>query len=146
MAQRFADLSYARRLKVGALVVKEHRVISIGYNGTPAGWDNNCEDKIYCEDGDWSEQQHPKEADVWKKYKLITKQEVIHAEANAIIKLAKSNESGSGASMFVTHAPCLDCAKLIFGSGINTVFYRNSYRNEEGINFLKRCNIGVNHV
>jgi len=146
MAQRFADLSYARRLKVGALVVKEHRVISIGYNGTPPGWDNNCEDKIYCEDGDWSEQQHPKEADVWKKYKLITKQEVIHAEANAIIKLAKSNESGSGASMFVTHAPCLDCAKLIFGSGINTVFYRNSYRNEEGINFLKRCNIGVNHV
>ena len=146
MAQRFADLSYARRLKVGALVVKEHRVISIGYNGTPAGWDNNCEDKIYCEDGDWSEQQHPKEADVWKKYKLITKQEVIHAEANAIIKLAKSNESGSGASMFVTHAPCLDCAKLIFGSGIDTVFYRNSYRNEEGINFLKRCNIGVNHV
>lgn len=143
MAERFADLSYARRLKVGAIVVKDNRVISIGYNGTPAGWDNNCEQKIYCEDGDWSEQQLPKDANIWKKYKLKTKPEVIHAEANAITKLAKSSDSADGATMFITHAPCVDCAKLIFGSGINSVYYRNSYRDEDGVNFLKKCNVKI---
>lgn len=146
MAERFSDLSHARRLKVGAIVVKDNRVISIGYNGTPAGWDNNCEEKIYCEDGDWSEQQLPKDSNVWKKYKLVTKKEVIHAEANAISKLARSNESGLGSSMFITHAPCVDCAKLIYGTGIDSVYYRNSYRDEEGINFLKKCNISVENV
>ena len=142
-AERFADLSSARRLKVGAVVVKDNRIISIGYNGTPAGWDNDCEIKTYCDDGDWSEQQLPKDANIWKKFKLTTKPEVIHAEANAISKLARSNESGLGGDMFVTHAPCMDCAKLIYGAGINTVYYRNSYRNTDGIDFLKKCDIGV---
>ena len=142
-AERFADLSSARRLKVGAVVVKDNRIISIGYNGTPAGWDNDCEIKTYCDDGDWSEQQLPKDANIWKKFKLTTKPEVIHAEANAISKLARSNESGLGSAMFITHAPCLDCAKLIYGAGINTVYYRNSYRNTDGIDFLKKCDIGV---
>ena len=131
MADRFAQLSYAKRLKVGALVVKYNRVISIGYNGTPAGWDNDCEELVYR---------------IAEEPVLKTKAEVIHAEANAIIKLAKSGDSSDGGSMFITHAPCVDCAKLIFGSGINSVYYRNSYRSEEGIEFLKKCNIVVEKV
>ena len=145
-AERFAQLSSSRRLHVGAVVVKDERITSIGYNGTPAGWDNNCEDKIYCEDGDWSEQLLPKDANQWMRYKLVTKKEVIHAEANAISKLARSNESGLGSTMFITHAPCVDCAKLIYGAGINTVYYRNSYRDTSGLDFLTKCNIEVNKV
>jgi len=141
-AARFAQLSSAVRLHVGAVVVKDNRIISIGYNGTPAGWDNTCEDKIYCDDGDWK-QQTDKHHDEWVTYKLVTKKEVIHAEANAISKLARSNESGLGASMFITHAPCVDCAKLIYGAGINTVYYRNEYRDTSGIDFLNKCNIEV---
>jgi dCMP deaminase len=141
-AERFAQLSSAVRLHVGAVIVKDNRIISIGYNGTPAGWDNTCEDKIYCDDGDWK-QQTDKHHDEWVTYKLVTKKEVIHAEANAISKLARSNESGLGASMFITHAPCVDCAKLIYGAGINTVYYRNSYRDTSGIEFLTNCKIEV---
>ena len=142
-AETFAGCSTAIRLHVGAIVVKDDRIISIGYNGMPSGWDNTCEDKIYCDDGDWSEQQHPKDANVWKKYKLKTKPEVLHAETNAIAKLAKSTESGDGAILFVTHAPCLDCAKLVYQSGINTVFYRNSYRDDAGIKFLEKAGVKV---
>ena len=143
VAETFAGLSSARRLHVGAIVVKEDRIISIGYNGMPSGWDNNCEDKIYCDDGDCLEQQLPKESDTWKRYKLKTKPEVLHAESNCISKLAKSTESGMGATMFITHAPCLDCAKLIYQSGINHVLYRNSYRNDDGINFLAKAGVLV---
>jgi len=146
VAETFAGLSSARRLHVGAIVVKDDRIISIGYNGTPSGWDNNCEDKIYCEDGDWSEQQLPKDANIWKKYKLVTKREVLHAETNAIAKLARSNESGNGATLFVTHAPCMDCAKLVFQSGISHVFYRNNYRNEDGLHFLEAAGVGVEKI
>ena len=146
VAETFAELSSARRLHVGAIIVKDDRIISIGYNGMPSGWDNNCEDKIYCEDGDWSEQQLPKDANIWKKYKLVTKPEVLHAETNAIAKLAKSTESGNGATLFVTHAPCLDCAKLVYQSGISSVFYRNSYRNEDGIRFLEKAGVGVEKI
>jgi dCMP deaminase len=145
-AARFAALSSAVRLKVGAVVVKDNRIISIGYNGTPAGWDNNCEEKFYCEDGDWSEQLLPKDANQWMRYKLVTKKEVIHAEANAISKLARSNESGAGSDMFITHAPCLDCAKLIYGAGIRKVYYRNSYRDTAGIDFLTKCSIEVEKI
>lgn len=132
MAERFAALSYAKRLKVGAIVVKDNRVISIGYNGTPAGWSNECEEDIYDDNGDFLQNK--------------TKGEVIHAEANAITKLAKDGESGNGASMFITHAPCIDCAKLIFGTGVNSVYYRNSYRNEDGVDFLKKCFVKVTKV
>lgn len=141
-ARRFADLSSAVRLRVGAVVVKDNRIISIGYNGTPEGWDNTCEDKIYCDDGDWKEQTD-KLHDEWVTYKLKTKQEVLHAEANAISKLARSNESGLGSVMFCTHAPCIDCAKMIYGAGINTLYYRQSYRDNLGIDFLRKCNIEV---
>jgi len=146
VAETFAELSSARRLHVGAIVVKDDRIISIGYNGMPSGWDNNCEDKIYCDDGDCLEQQLPKESDTWKKYKLKTKPEVLHAETNAIAKLAKSNESGLGASMFITHAPCMDCAKLVYQSGINNVYYRNSYRDESGIQFLQKAGVWVEKI
>lgn len=144
-AETFAECSTAIRLHVGAIVVKDDRIISIGYNGTPAGWDNNCEDKIYCDDGDWKEQTD-KLHDEWVTFKLVTKKEVIHAEQNAIAKLAKSNESGLGATMFITHAPCLDCAKLVYQSGINTVYYRNSYRNEDGIHFLEKAGVKIGKI
>lgn len=147
IAARISEMSFARRLHVGAVIVKNDNIISFGWNGMPAGWDNNCEDKIYCDDGDWSEQQLPKTENLpWLRYKLITKPEVLHAEQNAIAKLAKSTESGSGATLFVTHAPCLDCAKLVYQTGINSVYYRNSYRSQEGLDFLEKAGVQVNKV
>jgi dCMP deaminase len=127
-AERFAQLSSAVRLKVGAVVVKDNRIISIGYNGMPSGWDNDCEIELHQPVG---------------RVDLVSKPEVLHAETNAIAKLAKCNESGLGATMFITHAPCLDCAKLIYQSGISSVLYRDSYRNTDGIDFLEKCNIEV---
>jgi dCMP deaminase len=126
-AHIYAELSSARRLKVGALVVKDDRIISIGYNGMPKGWDNNCENEL--EDGT-----------------IKTKPEVLHAETNAIAKLARSTESGLDADLFVTHSPCLDCAKLIYQSGIKRVFYANAYRDNSGINFLKSSGIAVEQL
>jgi len=128
-AETFAELSSARRLHVGAIVVKDDRIISIGYNGMPAGWDNDCE-YVYT---------NPQT----KIDELVTRKEVLHAETNAIAKLAKSTESGNSATMFITHAPCLDCAKLIYQSGINHVLYRNSYRSDDGINFLAKAGVLV---
>ena len=125
-AETFAELSSARRLHVGAIVVKDDRIISIGYNGMPSGWDNNCE--YETNEG------------------LKSKPEVLHAETNSIAKLAKSTESGLGATLFVTHAPCLDCAKLVYQSGINTVYYRNSYRDENGIQFLEKAGVTVEKI
>jgi dCMP deaminase len=131
VAERFAELSSARRLHVGAIVVKDDRIISIGYNGMPSGWDNNCEDAV----------QHSDDT-----VTLKSKPEVLHAETNAIAKLAKSTESGDGAVLFVTHMPCLDCAKLIFQSGIRSVFYRDSYRSTDGTTFLERSGVEVTQV
>ena len=136
VAERFAELSSARRLHVGAIVVKDDRIISIGYNGMPAGWDNNCEDPVYDFNSNGK-------MDV---VGLKTKPEVLHAETNAIAKLAKSNESGMGATMFITHAPCLDCAKLIYQSGINSVLYRNAYRDTSGVTFLEKSGIQVTQI
>ena len=133
-AETFAELSHARRLHVGAIVVKDDRIISIGYNGMPAGWDNNCEDEIgHVLDSDENVVE----------IRLKSKSEVLHAETNAIAKLAKSTESGANATMFITHSPCLDCAKLIFQSGITSVFYRESYRSEDGIQFLTKSGVTV---
>jgi dCMP deaminase len=131
-AERFAQLSSAVRLKVGAVVVKDNRIISIGYNGMPSGWTNECEH--------WVDTNDPLSDD---DKILKTKDEVIHAEANAIIKLARDGESGNGASLFCTHAPCIHCAKLIHGAGIKTVYYRESYRDTLGLDFLEHCNIEV---
>jgi dCMP deaminase len=131
-AKLFAELSSARRRKVGAIIVKDDRIISIGYNGMPADWDNNCEDEVV----DYFSDRMPITT-------LKTKPEVLHAEANAIGKLARSNESGEGATMFVTCAPCMDCAKMIYASGIKEVFYAENYNNSSGLEFLMRCIISV---
>lgn len=135
VAARYAELSSARRLKVGAIIVKDNRIISIGYNGTPPGWDNNCEEKVYKIDG-WL-------VDEQGCYELRTKPEVIHAEENAIAKLARSHESGEGATMFITHAPCAQCAKLILVSGIRSVYYRTQYRDDAGIKFLQKGGVAI---
>ena len=137
-ARTFAELSHARRLHVGAIVVKDDRIISIGYNGMPAGWDNNCEEEVVVAVVDGYPQREIKE--------LKTRPEVLHAETNAIAKLARSNESGFGSDMFITHSPCLDCAKLIFQSGIKRVWYGEAYRNTDGIEFLTKSGIEVNKV
>lgn len=125
VARLFAEHSSAKRKKVGAVIVKDDRIISIGYNGMPAGWDNTCEEL--------KPQSFPHEP------ALVTKPEVLHAESNAIAKLAKSTESGDGATMFVTCAPCLECAKLIYQAGITEVYYAEDYRSNDGINFLSKC-------
>jgi dCMP deaminase len=131
-AETFASLSSAVRLHVGAIIVKDNRIISIGYNGMPSGWDNNCENDFGL--------------DFKGNRTLVTKPEVLHAETNAIAKLAKSTESGNGATLFVTHAPCLDCAKLVFQSGISSVYYRNSYRSDTGLQFLEKAGVQVTQV
>ena len=126
-AKTFAELSHARRLKVGCIIVKDDRIISIGYNGMPAGWDNNCED-------------------ITKEGDLKTKPEVLHAQSNAIAKLAKSSQSGQGATLFVTHSPCLECAKLIYQSGITKVMYEKFYRDNSGLNFLEKSGLELEQL
>jgi len=138
VAKTFANLSTAVRLQVGAIVVKDDRIISIGYNGMPSGWDNCCE---YEEEVLMSE--FGKESWLEKTGQLKTKAEVLHAEANAVSKLARSPESAEGATIFITHAPCIDCAKLIYQSGIATVYYESDYRSTQGIDFLNKSGIQV---
>jgi len=143
-------MSRAERLQVGSILVKQDRIISMSWNGTPAGWDNCCEDKVYM-DGDaggWlsleeMESQWPY-SDKKGRYALKTKPEVLHSESNCISKLAKSSESGIDSTMFVTHAPCLDCAKLIFQSGISAVYYKIKYGSTDGILFLRKCGVDIN--
>jgi dCMP deaminase len=132
VAERFAQLSSAKRLNVGAIVVKDDRIISIGYNGMPSGWDNDCEDHYTMIDNDGNRFIESK-----------TKPEVLHAESNAIAKLARSSESGEGATIFITHAPCMECAKLIYQTGISNVYYRDDYRSSTGIEFLRTSGIEV---
>jgi len=139
-AHRAAELSYARRLKVGAVVVKDDTVISYGYNGMPAGWDNNCETPVTRVVG-----TAPDGHDL-VELELVTKPEVLHAESNAIAKLAKSHNSGLGAELFVTHSPCIQCAKLIYQSGIARVYYGANYRDDAGISFLKQSGIEVKQL
>ena len=148
VAETYAKLSTARRLQVGALIVKEDRIISIGYNGMPGGWDNNCEDiETTFDERDTYHSPDWKFDEVKKQYsRLKTKPEVLHAEANAIAKVARSPESSEGAVIFITHAPCIECAKLVFQSGIKQVFYRDNYRNTAGIDFLKQAGVIVNQI
>lgn len=153
-AEVYAELSYAKRLKVGAIVVKDNRVISIGYNGTPSGWDNTCEDILYKNSVEGEDAQElirdgwifgcDKDTTMWVK--TATKPEVIHAEANAIAKLAKTHESGLESDMFITHAPCMDCAKLIFGAGIKQVYFKKQYRDSSGIEFLNKCGVYTEQI
>lgn len=153
-AERFAQLSSAVRLKVGAVVVQDNRIISIGYNGMPSGWSNVCENSHFVPDGpdvDYAVMIEDGyvfgvDKDTAGYVKTKTKDEVIHAEANAILKLARDGERGYGSSLFCTHAPCIQCAKLIYGAGVSKVYYRESYRNTDGIDFLDKCNVEVEKV
>ena len=120
MASIWAKNSYCKRRQVGALIVKDRMIISDGYNGTPSGFENNCED----ENG-------------------VTKPYVLHAEANAISKVSKSGNSSEGSTLYVTASPCLECAKLIIQAGIKRVVYRDEYRLTDGIDLLKRAGIEV---
>lgn len=133
-AKRASELSHARRLHVGAVIVKDDTVISYGYNGMPAGWDNNCEIETINE--------------INEKFvkTLTTRPEVLHAESNAIAKLAKSTNSGSGADLFVTHSPCIECAKLIYQSGVRRVWFGENYRDDAGIKFLEKSGVEVTKV
>ena len=144
-AETFAELSHAKRLHVGAIVVKDDRIVSIGYNGMPAGWDNNCEYKEY-NGGEFASWSFDQQEDDGRMYRLKTRPEVLHAESNAISKLARSSESGDGATMFITHAPCMDCSKLIYQSGIRRVYFGSAYRDDAGVQFLKSCGIAVEQM
>lgn len=124
MCKTWSLLSKARRKKVGCLIVKDGAIISDGYNGTPRGFDNNCETRGV---GDT----------------LYTKPEVLHAESNAITKLAKSTQSSEGATMYITISPCVECSKLIIQSGIKRVVFNKIYKNDEGIKLLKKANIEI---
>lgn len=137
-AKVFAELSHARRLHVGAIIVKDDRIISIGYNGMPAGWDNNCEDESIELYSGFEGAIH--------RTVLKTKPEVLHAETNAIAKLARSSDSGVGADIFITHAPCMECAKLIYQSGIRRVYFGENYRDDTGIKFLKKSGVEVEQL
>ena len=154
IAETTAELSYAKRLQVGAVIVRQNQILATGYNGMPSGWNNDCEDKVWDKGaGGWLspeeiEEQYPYEG--WHegaqrnvRYGLKTKPEVLHAESNAIAKVARSTESSEGATLFCTHAPCIDCAKLIYQSGIKSVYYRDAYRNDDGLNFLKQGDVNV---
>ena len=123
MARIWAENSYCQRRQVGALVVKDKAIISDGYNGTPAGFENVCEDE-----------------------NNVTKPYVLHAEANAITKLARSHNSSDGATLYITASPCIECAKLIIQSGIRRVVYSEKYRLEDGLNLLKRAGIEVEYI
>lgn len=162
VAQRTAELSRARRLKVGAVVVKNNNIISFSWNGTPPGDDNTCENLVWMHDEVYDPligEATIKE--IWPylgeyldeegfthhgRYRLITKSEVIHAERNSIDKLARSVESGIGAEMFVTHAPCIECSKSIYGAGITKIYYRDIYRNDLGLEFLRKHGVEIEHV
>lgn len=124
MAELTAGLSSALRLKVGTVIVRDHKILAAGYNGTPSGWSNECEDMM--PDGT-----------------LKTKPEVLHSESNALMKIARSTESSENAILFCTHAPCIACSKLIYQSGINTVYYREAYRETSGIEFLQESGVKV---
>ncbi len=123
MARIWAENSYCQRRKVGAILVNEQMIISDGYNGTPAGFENVCED----------------EAGITKPY-------VLHAEANAITKVARSNNSSQGATLYVTASPCIECSKLIIQAGISRVVYQDEYRLTDGVDLLRRVGIECCHI
>jgi dCMP deaminase len=159
-AFRAAELSHARRLKVGAVIVKDDSVISYGYNGQPHGWDNDCETVEWCTAGGWLDpdeiaQEWPYQGQrtnadgytVSDRYRLVTKPTVLHAERNALDKMAKKGSpGGAGAVMFATHAPCLECAKSIYGSGIVQLCYAHDYRTPAGTDFLTKCKVEVKKI
>lgn len=127
IALRVSKMIYARRLAVGAVILTKDDAMLYGWNGMPAGWDNNCE--YHLEDGS-----------------LKTNPEVLHAEMNALSKLAKSTLSGRDATLYLTHSPCINCAKAVYQAGITTVYFKTDYRSDEGAEFLKKCGVVVEKI
>jgi len=155
VAKRFAELSHGRRLQVGCVIVKDD-IMHPGYNGTPTGFDNNCETVEWCSGGGWLspeeiEESWPYEgmyedADGFKmkgRYRLKTKPEVLHAEPNALAKMLKAGMSTKDADVFVTHAPCMDCAKILSQAGVRSVTFGKHYRDNAGIDFLAKTGVIV---
>lgn len=153
MSRTISEQSYAVRLKVGCVVVKDDKIVAMSYNGTPKGCDNCCEEHKYFDNTsrDWV---HPKEVETHypyidsdgNRYRLVTKDEVIHAEQNAIIQMALSTESIKDSVMFITHAPCLQCAKMIAQAGIKEIYFEQEYRDMSGTAFLLKHNVKVIHM
>jgi dCMP deaminase len=143
MAFIWSENSYAIRRKVGCLIVKNNSIISDGYNGTPSGFENVCERLAGMRVDSTLEEL--KEANL-KGIELVTKPYVLHAEANAITKLSKSNQSSEGATAYITDAPCIECSKLIIQAGIKRVVYAREYRVTEGIDLLKRAGVQVDYI
>ena len=133
VADRVSLLSRANRLKVGAVIVKDHRILSYGYNGTPSGFDNVCEHEVVFE----------RMMDIPENRYLVTKPEVIHAEMNAILKVARSHDSTEGATLFLTHSPCMECSKAILQSGIKNVYFKLDYRSTDGVELLQKSGVDV---
>ncbi len=123
IAIRWSEMSKAQRRKVGCIIVKNNQIISDGYNGTPSGFDNNCEDENFT-----------------------TKPEVLHAESNALMKLARSTNNSENATMYLTCSPCFECSKLIIQAGISRVVYKDNYRSQEGVDLLRKANIIVEKI
>lgn len=155
VAERTSKLSSAIRRQVGAVIVKENRILSYGYNGMPTGWTNECEYKDYMS-GDaggwldpeeiyekWPFEEYDPEVESNRRYRLVTKDEVLHAESNAIAKVSGSTESSEDATLFVTTAPCIHCAKMIFQAGIKNIYYRDTYRDSAGVDFLEKGGVSV---
>jgi dCMP deaminase len=160
VAKEFASLSYARKLKVGAILVKDRRILSVGYNGTPAGWDNECETKEYMPSeeysSDGSEKRWPYQESTYpnddtlliRRYALRTRPEVIHAEMNVLMKIASSNESSKDSVLYCTHTPCIDCAKAIYQAGIAKVIVEEKYEAGRGTGeeFLHMCGVDIEYL
>ena len=155
----FAHCSTAQRLKVGSIIVKDHNILSFGYNGTPSGWDNVCEEKEWCNAGGWLdaeeiESRWPFEGtyldsegfEMHGRYRLKTLPHVLHSELNAIAKLARGTGGAEGATMFCTHGPCIECAKLIHACGIKEVYFNLWYRDKAGVEFLTKAGINVRQI
>ena len=148
IADLTSKLSSAIRLNVGAVIVKGNKILGTGYNGMPTGWTNECEYKEYMPGDSRDELLYPYEeydplVESNRRYRLVTKDEVLHAEMNCLMKVSSSTESTEGASLFITHAPCIHCAKAIYQSGIKNVFYREAYRDSKGLEFLDQGGINV---
>lgn len=145
MADIWSENSYARRRKVGALLVKDKMIISDGYNGTPSGFENDCEEETH-RDLNKCATCSIEHCDGCSNIKLVTKPYVLHAEANAITKVAKSSNSSDGSTLYVTTSPCMECSKLIIQAGIKRVVYRDLYHNTEGLKILERAGIELVHI
>jgi dCMP deaminase len=144
MAKIWATNSYAKRNKVGALIVKDGMIISDGFNGTPSGFENECEEIVPC--GNTCTNLFGQDCTTCKEHKLKTKPYVLHAEANAILKVARSTNSTEGSTLYCTLSPCLECAKLIIQAGITRLVYSEQYRDTEGLELLKRANIEIKQL